>query len=317
MKESTQAQMARVTPLTCSGHTRPVTHLHFAGEVFIAACKDGNPMLRDGTTGDWIGTFIGHKGATWSAKLSRDAERAVTASADFTAKVWDTYTGQPVLTYTHNHIVRSCDFDQSADRVATGGQEKKLRIFDRRQGDDPVAVFDGHAAPIRSVVWDKRPESGDHVVVSADEKCVRYWDLRQAGKQADQWDVPTATPATAKDTLTSLEQSRAYLAVTAGKTVYFIDPATRAVAREVVTDYAVSAVSLNPAMTKFVTGGSTELWVRVYDFATGKEVEVYKGHHGPIHTVEFSPDGGLYATGSEDGTIRLWKAEPGPYGLWN
>ncbi|KAE9394064.1 WD40 repeat-like protein [Gymnopus androsaceus JB14] len=301
------------TPLVAPGHTRPVTHLSFSQlqddgtYLLISSCKDGNPMLRE-WTGDWIGTFLGHKGAVWSTKLSLDSSRAATASADFTAKVWDTYSGNPLHSFPHNHIVRSVALSPSASHLLTGGQEKKVRIFDIGRPDaDPDFLSESgggtsHDATVKSVVW-----VGEHTGVTAGEDGkIKWWDLRTRA---------LATSVTFPNPITSMELSRptGRLVVTSGPTVAFIHalPSNNGVSHTLTLPYSPSSASIHPVLQdRFVTGNSGDEWVRIHGM-DGEEREVLKGHHGPVHCVEFSPDGEMYASGSEDGTIRLWQTTPG------
>ena len=50
------------------------------------------------------------------------------------------------------------------------------------------------------------------------------------------------------------------------------------------------------------SGGIAEVW----DTATGRKLQTFKGHSGDIHSIAVSPDGMRLATGGADGTVRLW-----------
>ncbi|XP_036155345.1 serine-threonine kinase receptor-associated protein isoform X2 [Myotis myotis] len=254
----------RQTPLTCSGHTRPVVDLAFSGITpygyfLISACKDGKPMLRQGDTGDWIGTFLGHKGAVWGATLNKDATKAATAAADFTAKVWDAVSGDELMTLAHKHIVKSVDFTQDSNYLLTAGQDKLLRIYDLNKPEAEPKEISGHTSGIKKALWC----SEDKQILSADDKTVRLELIKS-----------------------------------------FETPAT------------INSASLHPEK-EFLVAGGEDFKLYKYDYNSGEELESYKGHFGPIHCVRFSPDGELYASGSEDGTLRLWQTVVGKtYGLW-
>ncbi|CAG0880441.1 unnamed protein product [Darwinula stevensoni] len=351
------ATTIRQTPLTCSGHTRPVVQLCFSdvtenGYYLISACKasypsdiwcgltlgiaftDGKPMLRQGETGDWIGTFEGHKGAVWGVSLNREATRAATGAADYTAKaslfllfllsqgimhkegdlpilfsffqLWDAVSGEELQTFTHKHIVKSVDFSKDGCKLLTGSNEKIIKIFDLTKIDAEPAELSGHDDSIRQALFlpDQR------MVISAGDDCtVRLWDL-SSGREVRQLEFPN--PPSSME----VSQDGQILTLTYGNHAAFWDLTKFEKVREIRIPTRVHSASLHPARTVFVCGGE-DFKMYKYNFSDGSEVESFKGHFGPIHCVRFSPDGELYASGSEDGTLRLWQTTVGKtYGLW-
>ncbi|EOY30948.1 Transducin/WD40 repeat-like superfamily protein isoform 1 [Theobroma cacao] len=293
-------------PLVCHGHSRPVVDLFYSpvtpdGFFLISASKDSSPMLRNGETGDWIGTFEGHKGAVWSVCLDTNALRAASGSADFTAKVWDALTGDELHSFEHKHIVRACAFSEDTHLLLTGGIEKVLRIYDLNCPDAPPREVDKSPGSVRTVAW----MHSDQTILSSctDMGGVRLWDVR-SGKIVQTLET--------KSSVTSAEVSLdgRYITTADGSTVKFWDANHFGLVKSHNMPCTVESASLEPKYgNKFVAGGE-DMWVRVFDFHTGDEIACNKGHHGPVHCVRFSPGGESYASGSEDGTIRIWQTGP-------
>mmetsp|Transcript_30080 Transcript_30080/g.87975 ORF Transcript_30080/g.87975 Transcript_30080/m.87975 type:complete len:333 (-) Transcript_30080:4820-5818(-) len=329
----TQQRGKRQIPIVCPGHTRPLAELQFtsitdvdpaaaadeaggtARTFLISACHDKCPMMRDGTTGDWIGTWQGHKGAVWSCRLDSRAYLAATASGDFSAKVWDAITGKELMAFPHKHIVKTVDFAPDSKRLATGGHEGLLRIFDLANPQaQPLTMAQ---SPDKKITITKLSWLDDSTVLAAGaDGNIRFWDVSSASADGT---LSLSQTLTVNAEVRDMELSRptngkTMLTVAHGTTVSFFDltdgPGKLLHAHKMPIHFRdEGGATLHPDGTKFVAGGS-DLWVRVFDFATGEELECHKGHHGPIRCLRYAPDGKTYATGSEDGTIRIWKTDP-------
>jgi len=263
-------------------------------------------MVREANSGNWIGTFVGHKGAVWSCKLDPLGNLAATASGDFSVKVWDAITGKELYTFAHKHIVKTLDFSPDSTRLATGGHEGILRIYDlANHAPEPVFIPQPCSVAkihISKVLW----LDNNTVIAAASDGIIRFWTLEPTPVLLRSLEVKGEV----RDI--ELHRYRPILTVAAGTTVSFFDLNSYALIHSYpmpIKFVDEGGASLHPSGTKFIAGGS-DLWLRVFDFASGKLLECLKGHHGPIRCMRYHPDGKTYASGSEDGTIRIWKTDP-------
>ena len=257
-------------------------------------------MLRNAETGDWIGTFEGHKGCVWSATLNAPATHAATASADFSACLWNAITGDELHVFQHKHICKSVSFSDDCQKLLTGGSEKLLRIYDLGNVDAEPYVMQGSPSQIRTAQF----TAEDTLIMSscADDKGIRVWDVRTNT-------IVTTLGTDSPVTSIEITPDGRYITTADGKCVTFFDAMTFTPVWKRTMGYEVESASVCIENDVFVAGG-TDMWVHAHSMSTGEEVDCGKGHHGPVHSVRFAPDGKSYASGSEDGTIRIWRTLP-------
>lgn len=296
--------MSKKVPVVCHGHSRPIVEVNYStitpdGFFLASASKDGMPMLRHGETGDWYGTFQGHKGAVWSCVLNTPALLCATASADFTARVWDACSGTQLHEFSHPHIVRTACFSHHSNKLATGCHDKTIRLFDLNSPDAAPETLPQATKCLRNMAW----LQDDKILVCAllDSPGINVYDMRTL--QLAQT-ITTDAPVTSID----VTYDQQYMTTAEASTVRFFDTASLKMVKEHTLKHNVEAASFCPSKRKFVAGGE-DMWVHLYDFVSGEELEVTKGHHGPVHTLRFAPTYDSYASGSEDGTIRIWYLE--------
>jgi serine-threonine kinase receptor-associated protein len=233
--------------------------------------------------------------------LDPTATVAATGSADFSAKIWDALTGLEKATLQHKHIVRTCCFSPDSTKLVTGGQEKLLRQFEVERLDAAPIEMQGSVGNIRGALF-AGPGGVQLVTSTSDIPGLLVWDMRSGKVERE---LTTEGPVGSMD----LTHDGRWLTTTDNNTVRVWDASNLSEpVKTFTTAYPLEAASYCPAKSRFVAGGG-DMWVHLHDAETGAELEVNKGHHGPVHTVRFGPEGKEYASGSEDGTIRIWQTD--------
>eukprot|EP00912_Choanoflagellata_sp_UC4_P000738 UC4_evm1s463 len=192
--------------------------------------------------------------------------KGATGSADFSAKVWDAVSGDVLHTFDHNHIVKAVGFSYDGEKLATGCNDKVIRLFDLNRPDGSPNELRAHKKSIRKVLWS--PDSS-RIISGGDDKCIRLWDITGGGEVAVERQL--------EDPILWLELSPSGDTLTAahGSVVSFWNPTTLEPLKSVKMIAPTYCASLHPDGSKFVCGGLDNS-MHVFDYASEKQIEEYK-----------------------------------------
>eukprot|EP01080_Neovahlkampfia_damariscottae_P010330 gene10330-2746_t len=285
------------TVIVGRGHSRPVVDVCSSEIVddsfwILSSSKDNTIMLRNGETGDWVGTLKGHKGAICSSTFDKTASKVCSASADFTVKYWNAITGKELQTFNHSHIVKSCNFSPDCDRILTGGKDKLIRIYDLQKPEKEISSFSGHTSTINCVKYLKNENV---FISSSDDKTIKLWDQRISNS------IKTMT---FDSEIPEFKIINSTIAVPTSNSVKFLDLNFELIDEINDLPNQLESIALSNNEDVLITCGE-DCDVRIYSMKKKKEIESHKGHHGIVHSITFSPKNDCYISGSDDSTIRI------------
>lgn len=112
------------------------------------------------------------RGTGNDARFSADASRVVSASEDWSARVWDVHTGTPKTPkMLHNNLVSAAVFGPNGRLGATSAFDHSVRLWDVQTGE-PISEPLRHTYP--EVGWVRFSDDGSSLFSSESEQAIRW-----------------------------------------------------------------------------------------------------------------------------------------------
>jgi WD40 repeat protein len=285
--------------LVLKGHTQDVVALAFSrdGKTLATGSTDGTARTWNVASGAAIATFSGHSNALTSVSFSPDGKELLTSSTDRTARIWRNTAAPDVIALLAGHrgAVTAASFSPSGDEVLSASDDHTARVWDVEP--PTLKVIARYPKPVVTAAY----INPFQIMVAGGGNAVRVIRADNGGllRVFRLPDAPTGLGFTDLRAVAVAHGSKVSIMVTPRNTPI-------PVIQQPVVVTSVAYADKNGAL---VTGGTDGL-MRVYG-DDGHFLYARRAGRRAITSVAISPDGSLIATGSRDGTAKIWKLSTG------
>ena len=306
------------------GHTRPMTQVEFnrEGDLLFTASKDNTVTLWRTVDAKRMGVYHA-TGALRGTSVSPDSRFLATAGADEHVYVFDVQTGERLADYHDLVSVVDVNWNANGERllvVTDAVRAKDAHVYVFAWDAETHALTRGadiaeHLPPKIRVTQAKWGPLDETVVVTADTGHVYVYSC------ADEKVVRTWQHHT--NVVTSLVFDRyKLLMMTASKdgSAHLYNARTCERLKTYTTGRPINACSISPVKDEVLLGGGQEarevtttnvdqrqFMAHFFDLVHETNTGLVRGHFSPINCASYSPDGRFFATGGEDGKVRLYR----------
>lgn len=320
-------------PFKLMGHERSLTQVKYnrEGDLIFLVAKDSSASVWFVSNGERLGTLEGHKGTIWSIDVDSETHYVVTGSADLTIKLWLVETGECVYTYEMPTPVRRVAFSPDDSKLLSVtdqvmGQVGTISVFDinqkepRNQLSEPSLVIPTRpdAKKVTIAGWSA---GGKYIIAGHEDGSISKYDAASgdflASVQAHGIHNEEKNP-TVTDIQFALEDRSYFITSSKDKCSCLIDVDTLEIMKVYKADAPMNTAAITPGKDFVILGGGQEarnvtttaesqgkFEARFYHKIFIDEIGRVKGHFGPLNSIAVHPDGSGYASGGEDGFIRL------------
>jgi WD40 repeat protein/DNA-binding SARP family transcriptional activator len=235
--------------------------------------------------------------------VSTDGARFGTTGQDGTAAVWDTATGERLLTLGgHEGWVFNIAFSSDDLHLATTDESGAVRLWDAASGQ-LLRTWQGHDGPAVGVEFSP---DGQWLATTGADGVARIWDIVSGTVQMaltghTSWVGGLAfSPDASRVATASADATARIWDLTTGGTVVSLTG----------HEWQVHQVAFSPDGSRVVTA-SLDGTACVWDATSGDRLLTLSGHSSWVNSAAFSPDGTRIATAGQDATVAVWDAESG------